>query len=139
MDIELLEKALNNDDNLNIINTNIKTIKTQKNEILQQLGLNRENLKNYHTKLKDYRYIDSIKDFKYGSHIRWINLNNLSSITLKGSCILNEIKICNKGIAIILKGFNGRFFTLYLNENLIFQKINNEEQVLLKAINYLSK
>ena len=31
MDIELLEKALNNDDNLNIINTNIQTIKTQKN------------------------------------------------------------------------------------------------------------
>ena len=32
MNIELLEKALENDNNLSIVNTNIQTIKTKKNE-----------------------------------------------------------------------------------------------------------
>ena len=139
MDIELLEKALENDDNLSIINTNIQEIKTKKNEILQQLGLERDNLKLYHTKLKSYRYIDTIKDFKYGSAIRWINLNRLDEIKLQGASFLNDIKIHDKGIGIILRSFNSRYFTIYLNENLIFKKINNEEEILLKAINYLNK
>jgi len=44
MDIELLQEALENDDNLNIINTNIQEIKQKKNEILQELGLNRNDV-----------------------------------------------------------------------------------------------
>ena len=39
MNIELLQEALQNDNNLSIINTNIQEIKAQKNDILQQLGL----------------------------------------------------------------------------------------------------
>ena len=39
MDIELLQQALENDTNLNIINTNIQEIKQKKNEVLQELGL----------------------------------------------------------------------------------------------------
>jgi hypothetical protein len=139
MDIELLEKALENDDNLSIINTNIQDIKKKKNDILQQLGLERDNLKTFHTKLKGYRYIDTIKEFKYGSVIRWINLNKLDEIKLQGAAFLSDIKIHDKGIALILRAFGGRYFTIYFNENLIFQKINNEEEVLLKAINYLNK
>ena len=39
MNIELLHEALQNDNNLSIINTNIQEIKAEKNDILQQLGL----------------------------------------------------------------------------------------------------
>ena len=44
MNIELLQQALENDNNLNIINTTIQEIKQKKNEILQDLGLNRDDL-----------------------------------------------------------------------------------------------
>ena len=37
MDIELLKKALENEDNLSIIETNIQEIKNEKNDILQKL------------------------------------------------------------------------------------------------------
>jgi hypothetical protein len=139
MDIKLLEKALDNEENLNIINTNIQEIKNKKNDILQNLGLKKDDLKQFHNKLKNYRYIEDIKDLKYGASLRWISLNKLEKINLNNCAHLCDIKINNKGIALSMKGFNNRFFTLYLNENLLFQKLNDEEQILLKAINHLSK
>ena len=139
MDIELLQEALENDDNLNIINTNIQKIKQKKNEILQELGLNRNDLKSFHKKLNGYMYIDNIKDLKYGRNIRWVNLNKITNIKITNGAVLCDIKIHNKGIALILKSFNNTYITMYLNENIIFQKISDEEKILLKAVDYLNK
>ena len=138
MDIDLLKKALENEDNLSIIETNIQEIKSQKNDILQQIRLEKDNLKEFHKKLKNYRYIDNIKDFKYGSSIRWINLKKVDNIKITNGANLCDIKITDKGIALILSGFNKTYFTIYMAENIIFQKINKEEEILLKAIKYIS-
>ena len=139
MNIELLEEALQNDNNLSIINTNIQEIKAQKNDILQQLGLKKTDLKQFHSKLKDYRYIDDIKDLNYGNNIRWISLKNIDNVKITNGAVLCDIKILDKGLSLCLKTFNNRYFTIYLNENLIFQKISDQEKILLKAINYLNK
>ena len=96
MDIELLQEALENDDNLNIINTNIQEIKQKKNEILQDLGLNRDDLKSFHKKLNGYMYIDNIKDLKYGRNIRWVNLNKITNIKITNGAVLCDIKIHDK-------------------------------------------
>tara|TARA_Y100001970_G_scaffold269375_1_gene361772 strand:+ start:33 stop:452 length:420 start_codon:yes stop_codon:yes gene_type:complete len=139
MNLELLEEALQNGNNLNIINTNIQEIKAKKNDILQQLGLKKHNLKEFHSKLKDYRYIDDIKDLNYGFNIRWISLKSIDNIKITNGAVLCDIKILDKGVALCLKTFNNKYFTIYLNENLIFQKISQQENILLKAINYLNK
>jgi hypothetical protein len=139
MNIDLLQQALENDDNLNIINTNIQEIKQKKNEILQELGLKREDLKSYHKKLTGYMYIDNIKDLKYGRNLRWINLNKIDSIKITNGALLCDIKIYDKGLALVLKGYNHNYITLYLNENIIFQKLNSEEEIILKAVDYLHK
>ena len=139
MNIELLQQALENDTNLNIINTNIQEIKRKKNEILQELGLKREDLKSYHKKLNGYMYVDNIKDLKYGRTIRWINLNKIDAIKITNGALLCDIKILDKGLALVLKGYAQNYITLYLNENIIFQKINAEEEIILKAVNYLNK
>ena len=139
MNIDLLQQALENDTNLNIINTNIQEIKRKKNEILQELGLKREDLKSYHKKLNGYMYVDNIKDLKYGRTIRWINLNKIDAIKITNGALLCDIKILDKGLALVLKGYAQNYITLYLNENIIFQKINAEEEIILKAVNYLNK
>jgi hypothetical protein len=139
MNIQLLQQALENDDNLNIINTNIQDIKNKKNEILQELGLKRDDLKSFHKKLNGYMYIDNISDLKYGRNIRWINLKKLDPIKITNGSVLCDIKIGAKGIALVLKGFNASFITLYFNENILFQKINDEEKMILKAVEYLEK
>lgn len=138
MDIELLKKALENEDNLSIIETNIQEIKNEKNDILQKIGLDKNNLKQFHKKLKNYRYIDNIKDLKYGSQIRWINLKKINDIRITNGANLCDIKINDKGIALILSGFNKQYFTIYMAENIIFQKISDQEEILLKAIKYIS-
>ena len=138
MDFELLKKALENDDNVGLINTSIQEIKDKKNNILQQLGLNRDDLKFFNSNLKGYRYIEEIKDFKIGSNIRYIKLKNIENIKLSGVNNLCEIKVLNKGIGLVFKNFQNRFFTIYFNDNLIFQKINCEEEVILKAIKHLN-
>ena len=138
MDIELLKKALENEDNLSIIETNIQEIKNEKNDILQKIGLDKNNLKQFHKKLKNYRYIDNIKDLKYGSQIRWINLKKINDIKITNGANLCDIKINDKGIALILSGFNKQYFTIYMAENIIFQKISDQEEILLKAIKYIS-
>ena len=139
MNIDLLQQALENDDNLNIINTNIQEIKQKKNEILQELGLKREDLKSYHKKLSGYMYIDNIKDLKYGRNLRWINLNKIDAIKITNGAVLCDIKIHDKGLALVLKGYTHNYITLYLNENIIFQKLNSEEEIILKAVDYLHK
>lgn len=139
MDFELLKKALENDDNVGLINTSIQEIKDKKNNILQQLGLNRDDLKMFNSNLKGYRYIEELKDLKIGSNIRYIKLKNIENIKISGVNNLCEIKVLNKGIGLVFKNFQNRFFTIYFNDNLIFQKINCEEEVILKAIKHLNK
>ena len=139
MEADQLLKALNNEKNEKMLEHSFSEIKNKKNDILQNLGLKKDNLKQFHNKLKNYRYIEDIKDLKYGASLRWINLNKLENINLNRCAHLCDIKINNKEITLSMKGFNNRFFTLYLNENLLFQKLNDEEEILLKAINHLSK
>ena len=139
MDITLLQEALENEDNLSIINTNIQEISKHKNDILQKLGLKKDDLKRFNSKLKDYRYVDDIKDLAYGSNIRWINLKKIDDVKITNGSVLCDIKILDKGVALCLKTFTNNHLTIYLNENLVFQKISTQEQIILKAINYLNK
>tara|TARA_B110000444_G_scaffold82935_1_gene78377 strand:+ start:1406 stop:1825 length:420 start_codon:yes stop_codon:yes gene_type:complete len=139
MNITLLEEALQNDNNLSIINTNIQDISKDKNEILQTIGLKKHDLKQFNHKLKEYRYIDDIKDLNYGSNIRWINLKKIDDIKITNGAILCDIKVLDNGLSLCLKTFAQNHITIYLNENLIFQKISQQERVILKAINYLNK
>ena len=113
MDIDLLKKALENEDNLSIIETNIQEIKNEKNDILQKIGLDKNNLKQFHKKLKNCRYIDNIQDLKFGSLIRWINLKKINDIKITNGANLCDIKINDKGISLILSGFNKQYFTIY--------------------------
>ena len=139
MNIELLEKALENEDNYNIAKTTTQEIKNKKNDILQRLQLNRDNIKLYHNKLKDYMYIETIEDLKYGANIRWINLKKLDNIKITNGGVLCDIKANNNGISLVIKLYNNIYINLIFNENLIFQLLNQEEKVILKAFTLLSK
>jgi hypothetical protein len=63
----------------------------------------------------------------------------MDPIKITNGSVLCDIKIGSKGIALVLKGFNASFMTLYFNENILFQKINDEEKIILKAVEFLEK
>ena len=56
MSLNKLYDALENETNVSIMDQTTRKIKDQKNNILQKLQLDRKQLKEFHKKLKGYRY-----------------------------------------------------------------------------------
>jgi len=139
MDIESLLHALDNDNNEGIVDLNMATIAKNKNDILQKLRLPRNELVALQKKLKLYRYIDDLKDIRFGGYIRWISLKNPEIIKLTNGGIVCDIKEINDDIHIKCKNRMNMIFQTKLSEGIIFQKLNDQEQVILNALRYLEK
>ena len=139
IDEEYLINALNNDNNESIIKLTSQKIKTAKNDILQKLQLPKNKLKEFHNKLKEYRYVDEIKDINYGCFLRWINLKNIDDLKLTNGAYLCDIQINDTGVGIICKNIFNRHFYINMNEILLFQKLTDQEKVLLSVMDHLNK
>jgi len=137
--VETLLKAVNNEDNQKLMSTSFSDLKTMKNDILQQLQLTGEEMKDIHKKLKEYRYVDEIADLKFGSYIRYISICDPENMILTKGGVLCDIIINDDGVNLTFKNFMHQHFQIKMQECLIFQKFSNEEKVLLSAIEYLNK
>ena len=135
-DEDLLKKALENENNESIVNLTISKIKGQKNDILQKLNLSTENLKDNLKKLKEYRYINNINDLNYGSFIRCINLKKVDNIKLTNGGYVCDIKV-NNGIELLCRNNYNNFFQIRFDENLIFQKLTDQEKIILNVLKNL--
>jgi len=121
--------------NSGIINLSHSKIKTKINDILLQLQFQGNELKNLHKKLKNYRYVDDLQNIETGRYIRWINLTR-QPLKLTNGGIIIEIKFLD-GIHIICKNNLNHVIQLKLEENIIFQKLTDQEHIILSAIKYL--
>jgi len=139
LDVDRLLNALENENNESLLDLNKEKISTMKNDILQKLNIKNDKLKLFHKKLKLYRYVDNVEDINYGSFIRWITLKNPNDIKLTNGGIVCDMKTKDESIYIICKNSMNRFFTLILEENIIFQKLTSQEEIILSAMNYLNK
>ena len=124
-----LLKSLDNENNSSMNNLTSNKIKSMKNDYLQQLQLSREKLKEYHTKLKEYRYVDDLSDIQYGRYIRWINLNDPNNLKLTTGGIIIDIKILANGIHVICKNNKNQRFQIKIDECFIFQKIRQRHNL----------
>jgi hypothetical protein len=163
MDIQALDKALENEENASIMQTSHSEIKKKKNDILQKLQLKGTVLKRMHATLIGYKYIDNIDDLIIGRYVRWISLKRPDHISLT-----NGAHVCNIDIQYNAQNDdddddndddnqdedneykirirckvvrNGRpsFFNLNFDENLVFQKITEQEWIILDALAALEK
>jgi len=130
-------KSLDNTKNEEIMQLTNAKIKDQKNNILQQLQLERTALETLHTKLREYRYVDEISDLQYGYYIRWISLKDPNNIKLTNGAHICDIKILNEGVHIVCRNGYNKFMQLNLDENIVFQKLTDQEKIILKTLDYL--
>ena len=97
--------------------------------ILSELGLPKSKVKEYQKSLKKYKYIDDLNKLKIGSYIRWIDKG-----VLKKGMFLCDIVIGDNGVYL-----KGKVFQYMINLNIedciLFQKLSNDETVILSAIN----
>jgi hypothetical protein len=141
MDVNKLLKALEDDSNESLLNFTTQRIEEMNLNILKELQLPKKETLEILRKLKDYKYIDEMNELKYGTYIRWIPIDDPNSILLTKGAIFCEMKITDDGIFCVCKnyGFPIRHFKISMDKNLIFQKLTDQEQVLLSALDHLSK
>ena len=141
MDVNKLLKALDDDTNESLLNFTSSKIKEMNYNILKELHLTKDETLNVLKKLDNYKYVDEMNDLKYGTYIRWIPIDDVKRINLVKGAIFCEMKITDDGVFLICKnfGYNRRHFQISMDKNLLFQKLSEQELVLLSALDHISK
>jgi hypothetical protein len=139
MKLKKLSEALDDEANDGIMNLSTRKILEMNLSILKELHLDRNTTLEYLKKLKGYRYIDEMKDLKYGAFIRWIPITDPNNLQLKYCGIICDIKITDNGVLIVCKNFMHRCYSFIMDKCLIFQKLTNQEQVIISALDHLEK
>ena len=139
IDPEKVSNAINNESNESIIKYNNSKIKQIKNDLFQKLHFSKTDIKTLHEKLKDYRFVDEMSDINYGRYVRWINMKNIEHLKLTNGGIICEIIATDNGNVITCKNNLNRLFRIKMEECLIFQKLTDQEKLLLSVMDYLDK
>jgi hypothetical protein len=134
-----MEQIIQELDRKNLLHLNSGKIKELKNNILQKLYLSREELLKYHKVLDRYRYVDELDEIKIGAYLRWFNLKNTQNVKLTNGGILIDVQPGIDDINLICKNNRNMLFTLNLNKSIVFQKINYQEELLIKIVDYIQK
>ena len=140
MDINKLLKALDDETNEPLLNFTSKKIIEMNLKIINELQLERKHSLEIMKKIKGYKYVDELQDLKYGTYIRWIPIRDPDNIYITKGALFCETKIKDDGVYLICKnfGFANKCFQIKLDENLVFQKLTEQELVLLSALDHLS-
>jgi len=139
---KILINSLENEGNHHILHLTKGKIKSNINDILQKIQITNDELKTYHTKLDGYRYIDNVNEYEYGRFVRWINLNKNNPVLTNGgiiTSIIHDSDAPDSYVCIRVKNNRNRFFCIRSNECLIFQKLSEQEYILLDLMTYLKQ
>jgi hypothetical protein len=110
-------------------------IKEIKQNILDKMSFEPNEIKQYQKLLKNYRYVDEIDELRYGSYIRYFNISKPSLNLLRGGFIV-DIKNVKDDIQILCKnGFS--FFNIKLGQSVIFQKNTSQEELLIQILDHI--
>jgi hypothetical protein len=139
IDVNKLLKALENEDNESLLNLTSEKIMELNHNVLKELMLPKEQHLDYLRKLREYKYVDEIKDLHYGSYIRWIPIKDPANTPLYKGGIVCDMDVTDSGINIKCKTPQNRFYRFKMDECLIFQKLSAQENVILAALNHLAK
>jgi hypothetical protein len=149
MNIEDILHSLDNDRNLSISKLTYDKINNMKYNMLQRLGMNDDELESMLLKLGDYRYVEELQDIQHGAFIRYIPLTSKNGrnrnesdngdIILKNGGFICDIKILGSGVQLLCRNHFRKIFQLKLDEVLIFQKLSNQEEIILSVFDYLAK
>lgn len=127
-----------------------KTLESIGNEIFKSLydiGCRGEQLKNYCEKLIGYRLVNEVFELHKGKLVKTIRLfddnNNRVEQKLRMHGKVANIKFLDNGTHVVcLMCINGRFSNSYVqykfDHHLTFQKLSDDEQLILMAYEYIS-
>lgn len=142
--IQEIFEIIDKDNNHDILDLNETKIKTERENILQKLTFNKKEFEIMNKKLKDYRYIEDANHLKHGNFIRWISIKDDKRGKLTNGGVLCNIDIYEEEekILVMIKSIGRygkpRFARFNLQHCFVFQRLNYQEQILLKVIDYVA-
>jgi hypothetical protein len=136
--IELLDIASNNEANADILSLSNEKIMKDRVDIINELPIDKEEKVELLRKLQGYRYVDEIHELKNGSFLRWLNMSDLDNITLVQGAFFCEFIFTDDNTCMRMRNIRGRYFEVKMDDIIIFQKLTQQEKVLLAALSYIS-
>lgn len=134
-DDEYLTNILSNIDENEYLSDLTTTKIREKKENIFSLYFESDDYEYLHDKLKDYIFVEDVKYIKYGKYIRWINITK-DDLKLTTGGIVCSINVVKDGINIICKNNFNKMISIKLDDNLIFQKLSNQEKIILSVLDY---
>jgi len=136
--IELLDIASNNEANADILSLSNEKIMKDRVDIIDELPIDEEEKVELLRKLQGYRYVDEIHELKNGSFLRWLNMSDLDNITLVQGAFFCEFIFTDYNTCMRMRNIRGRYFEVKMDDIILFQKLTQQEKVLLAALSYIS-
>lgn len=136
LNIDEIIKAVNNVDMDYLGDRTLKEIAEEIYNSLLCIGLSNDIISTYCNKLIEYRLVEEIYQLHKGKHIRWVRISN-GEPTLTNGGIVVDIKFLDNGTHIICKNKN-RFIQYKFDDCITFQKLSQEEQLLLSCYNIVN-
>ena len=93
-------------------------------------------------RLRGYRYVDELSELREGVWTRWVPLDRDDGrgggARLTAGGLLCEVRISDRGAVLVCKNGRGRFFQFHMEASLVFQKLTDQEKVILCAVDALA-
>ena len=138
LNIDLLTRAAENEDNAHILNMTAETVTAAKEIILQDMVNDDDVRQDILGKLEGYVYIDEIHEVRSGTYVRWLNIEDDNDITLARGGIFCDIRFSDYGAALRCKTFRNRYYEVKMDNVILFRKLTPQERVLMCALTYLN-
>jgi hypothetical protein len=140
LDINAILSAMNKIENSTIANMTLKKIAARRHEILSSLNLTPEKMEEFERKLHMFRVVESPNELKHNQLIRWIPLRSLETrpyVTL-GGCLFKVKYNDEESLNVVTIRNVKRFvFNIKFELNVVFQRLSQEELLILRAVEYV--
>ena len=119
-------------------NKTLETISQEIFEVINNLGITKQNVKNMCEKLLEYRFVDELFELHRGKYIRWIRKAKPEILTNGG--IVVDVKFLDNGTYVVVKNPSiPRFIQYKFDDCISFHKLSQEEQLILMAYEIINK
>jgi len=136
IDINKLLESIENDKSDYLEKKTMKKITDEIYGKINTLKIDENEKRDFCKKLIGYRLVDDVHELHKGKHIRWIRENSHKT-TLTNGGIVMDVKFLDNGTHVLCMSTGNRFVQFKFDDCIIFQKMTQEEQIIMMAYDYL--
>lgn len=129
IDVDKLLDSLESDKNDFLENQTSDTISERVFNSMKTLHIDDGVLSEYCRKLVGYRHVDELHVLHKGKYVRWIRLEEPTQLMNGG--IVVDIKFGDTGANVMVRIASGRFMQYRFDKCLTYQKLTDEEHLIL--------